>query len=134
MHQSAGQWAVSAALAGLTWFVAIASLAAASLMPVQYRMGALVAATVLTLAVVLVIGVRVADHWWTRGASLTAAPLLLIGLWMAFEAYRSQADANYHGYAVYFTILALAAGAVVGVAVMASAGLGVIIGQQRREQ
>ena len=88
----------------------------------------------LPAAAILLIGVVVADHWWTRGAVLIAAPPLIFGVYSLIQMFRSTEGTCYHSYAVGFAIAGLGYGLALGIVAMALAGLGVIIGQRRAER
>jgi hypothetical protein len=110
------------------WVAIIIAVVIASLLPAPWRM----LPAVLPAGVVVLIGVWAAHHWWTRGALLIAAPLLVFGVYSLVEALRSAEGTRYHSYAVGFAIAGLEYGLALAVVAMALAGLGVIIGQRRR--
>lgn len=122
------RWGLSLACAVIVWVMTGVAAVMVSLLPEPWRW----IPVALPVGAVLLIGVVVARHWWTRGAWLIAAPLLGFGVYSLVETLRSADDARYHSYAVMFTIIGLGYGLALAVVATALAGLGVVIGQRRQ--
>lgn len=120
-------WGLSLVCAFLVWVSIVIAGIIASLLPEAWRL----LPAVFPVAVVVLIGLGAADHWWTWGALLSAAPLLAFGVYSLVEALRSTEDTRYHSYAVGFAIAGLGYGLALAVVAVALAALGVIIGQRR---
>ena len=121
------RWRLSLVCAFLVWVAIAAAGIIASLLPEPWR----VLPAVLPAGVVVLIGVAAANHWWTRGSLLVAAPLVAFGVYGLVEALRSAEGTRYHSYAVGFAIAGLSYGLALAVVTVLLAGLGVVIGQRR---
>lgn len=128
MFRERFRWRLATVCAFLVWVAIIVAGVIASLLPEPWRW----LPAVLPAGVVVLIGVAAAHHWWTRGAFLIAAPLLVVGGYNLVEALRSTEGTRYHSYAVGFAIAGLGYGLALAAVAMMLAGLGVIIGQRRQ--
>lgn len=122
------RWRLSLAGAILVWAAVAIAGVIASVLPEPWR----VLPAVLPAGVVVLIGVAAAQHWWTWGALLIAAPVFGFGVYSLVEALRSPEGTRYHSYAVGFAIAGIGYGLALAVVAVSLAGIGVIIGQRRR--
>lgn len=130
MSRDWSHWRLALLYTIIVWVAIILAVAVAVSRPEPWG----VLPALLPAAAILLIGVVVADHWWTRGAVLIAVPPLVFGVYSLIEALRSTEGTRYHSYAVMFALAGLGYGLALGIVAMALAGLGVIIGQRREER
>lgn len=115
----------------LVWAIAVGAFVVMNWLTTDIAVGL---AYLPPLLAVFIIGVREADHRWTRVAWLTAAPMAAAALWLVVHDLQAPARATYGSGPAAFSILSYAFSTlIVALVAMGLAALGVWIGRRFAE-